>query len=91
MATVCVWLPTFKKASGPVPKSRAEALQKALGVIENVGHAAMLLEDDTYISWWPNESVSPDADFSSTSFNVHSLDDDLRSEGSQPSLEQEIR
>jgi Polysaccharide lyase len=32
MATVSVWLSTFKKAFGFVPKSRVEALQKALGI-----------------------------------------------------------
>jgi hypothetical protein len=90
MATICVWLPTFKRPQGGVPKSGDEAVQKALSAIENVGHAAMSLDDGTYMSWWPSEAVSPDTDFSSVSFRVHSLEDDLRAEGAKPSLEEKI-
>lgn len=91
MAIVRVWLPAFKRPSGSVPKNGGDALRKALSSIENVGHAAMSLDDGTYISWWPNEAVTPESGFSSTSFNVHTLEQDLRAEGSSPSLEQSIR
>jgi len=88
MATVLVWLPTFKPPQGGVPKSRAEVTAKALSGIENVGHAALALRDGTYISWWPSESV--DSNFRSRSFGVQTLEQDLRAEGMLPSVEQEI-
>ncbi len=65
-------------------------MKPALGSIENVGHASLGLDDGTYISWWPNESVSPDSGFASPGFVTNSFDDDVAAERGPPSLKQEI-
>jgi len=88
VAKIFVWYPTFQKPQGGIPKSASDATRKALSGIENVGHAAIQLEDGTYISWWPDTNV--DEDFRSPGFSANSYQDDVRSEGSAPGFEQQI-
>jgi hypothetical protein len=84
--TIYVWLPTFKKPEGGVPKSTDEAVTKALSSIENVGHAAVALSNEAYISWWPDQSVSPGSGFQSPSFRVHTFQEDFAAEGGSPGV-----
>jgi hypothetical protein len=88
---VQIWLPKIKMPEGGVPKSQDQAVTKVLSTIENVGHAALALSDGTYISWWPDQSVSPDSGFQSPSFLVHTFDDDCKAEGSLPDVSANVR
>jgi len=91
MATVHVWYPLLKAPTGGVPKSGEAAVQKGLSAIENVGHAALGLDDGTYISWWPDHAVSRDSGFRSSGFSTQSFAADIAAEGAKPGLSQPIR
>ena len=91
VAIATTWIPKLKMPEGGIPKSSDQAVNKALSSIENVGHAALALSDGTYISWWPDQSVSPNSGFQSPSYRVHSFEDDCNAEGSLPDVSGRIR